>query len=173
VYLVIGSGTAVTGWFESFTYIDANSFSCIAPALVSTGGTVNSNTSIVEVTPLTITVPGGIMGKNGRLRYSTLHMQTNSGNTKTLTVKFGGTTVEALALAAFVTVFTGGRSVINRGTHNKQISENSGSTAGGASTASPVFATIDTSADTTLTFSATIAAANEYLTLHSISAEVL
>lgn len=49
---------------------------------------LTGNTS--QNTLAAVTVPGGLMGKNGRLRVFAFYAANNNANTKTANVKFGG-----------------------------------------------------------------------------------
>lgn len=90
VYLVIGSGLAVTGWFTNFQRVDANSFTCVSTVSQSTSGAVNTNLAETTITDLTVTLPGGSLGLNGVLRDSFKAVVFNSANNKTISKKYGG-----------------------------------------------------------------------------------
>lgn len=82
VYLRIGSGDALPGWYSNFTYVGDNTFTCTSTVSQTTSGTVNTNTALTLVTPEQVTLPGGYLGLMGKLKVSLLHINNNSASTK-------------------------------------------------------------------------------------------
>lgn len=126
----------------------------------------------------TITVPAGAMGLNGRLRWEAHWTFTNSANSKTCRVRFGGIGGSAYTSVAFTTTanFRDFKGLANRGASNSQISVadvfGPGSSFGGG-TGTVVTSAIDTSAATTLVITGQKASAGETITLESYLVELI
>jgi hypothetical protein len=153
VYLAMGvaatGATIPAGWFTNFTYIDANTFSCVSATSQVGTGTVNTNLAITTLTPNAMTINGGLLGKQGSFEITVAYRNNNSGGSKTLRCSHGGTTILVVA-PTNVTVGRSTEVVWNL---------NSESVQGATST------TINTAVDSSLTQSIAIAAANDYMSL--------
>lgn len=172
IYLGISTGTATTGWFSNFTYVDANTFTCTAPDSKTTSGAVLSNTA--ETTIISVPVPAGMMGLNGSIRVSAVYQNNNSAGAKSHKIKLGGTQFVSTSATTTVTYTHIGRSITNRNSLSSQVSQNVSTTGGGGSSASaPVTAAIDTSVDTTVTLTLQLAAASDWVSLDSYIFELL
>lgn len=132
-----------------------------AKSAVAVSHTGNTN----ETTLRTLTLPGGLLGKNDSVEVVTRWSYTNSANNKTVRVRFGGTSmygVNATTTAAAPHTCT----ISNRNATNSQIA-NPGTTTGGWGVTSNAMVTsaIDTTADVPLLIQGTLASAAETITL--------
>ena len=126
----------------------------------------------VETTLVTITIPAGLIGSNGKVKLYPLWSTTNNANTKTLRVKFPfGTIYTAIASS---TVHVSGLVIIrNLGSESVQ-RVSSGMLAGlGGTTSSIASTTVDTSAATTITITGQLAVGTDTLTLEGLFIEVV
>lgn len=118
-----------------------------------------------ETTFATVTIPANSMGPNGRLEITTLWSYTNSGNNKTLKVKLGASSFVNITATTTATdqTFT---QISNRNSASSQVgfASTSGNGVGG-STGSLVTASIDTTADASLTITGTLASSGETVAL--------
>lgn len=97
------------------------------------------------ITAISVTIPGGLMGVNGRVQYQLIGAHTNSAGNKTYSLHFGGqqihssngTTSQTLAIPIFV--------LANRGREDFQVSSNAATT--GTSSAPPAATTVNTLVD--------------------------
>lgn len=132
---------------------------------VATTGDTNENTLA------TITIPGGAMGANGIVRITTVSSHTNSGNTKILRIKYGGTTFASLSVTTSVTV-RHTLNIFNRNATNSQVGQSTsiafGTSAGAATTAS-----INTTAAVTILITGQNGLGSETITLESYLVEVI
>lgn len=130
-----------------------------------------------EVAGPTITLPGGTMGANGRVKVQSIWNATNNANAKTARIRFGGIAgTQILAGAMASQQYAGGYShVINQNSQSIQVMDannlfSMGATGGGL----PGTATVDTSADTTIVYSFnTSAAATDNQVLEAGAIETL
>lgn len=136
-------------------------------AALSCDGTTNENTLV------SITLRAGSMGPNGALRVKTLWSFTNSGNSKNLRVRLGGTAFLDATQSANAT-YQDRREIHNRNSQSSQVGWAAAATAGGggASASAATTAAIDTSAATTLAITGQKASAGETLTLESYLVEL-
>lgn len=123
---------------------------------------------------LTVPIPGGSLGPNGRLRVTQQYRHTGSTNSKTEALLFGGSTVNSNAYTAAGSL--GSRvvdEIINRGVANSQITGFNGNqnSFGTILTASPILS-IDTTVDQNLVFQITLATATEVIMLDSYQIEL-
>lgn len=120
----------------------------------------------VETTLATITIPAGAMGANGRVIIHSMWSCTNpsGANTKTMRVKFGGTSIATTTSTAAVQqpMMT---TVANRGSASSQVGTPSTGFAS-SSSAIPTPA-IDTTAAVDITFTGICANAADTVTLES------
>jgi len=173
VYLVIGSGNATSGWFSNFTYVDANTFTCVSTISQTTNGAVNTNIAQVTVTELTTNIAAGSMGLNGSIRVNLTASVNNSAGAKTARVFFGGTGFITAQATTSLSLSAINRTISNRGVTNKQVSQTIASLNGATSTAAVTNMAIDTSADVSLTITLQAAVASDYIALESVLYELI
>lgn len=156
VYRVLRGGSDPL--FEIFNGVLAQS----AVATTVTGTTA-------ETVLASVIVPGGLVGPNGSLRITPIWSSTNNGNAKTGSVKFGGVSHAAHALASALSagsMFT----IRNRGVLNSQITY--GGAPGTVQTVSNTTSSIDTSVDQVLQITGTLATGTDSLTLEGYTVEL-
>lgn len=141
--------------------------------LAYSGSAVSHTGDLVETTLATYTMPGGTMGLSSAIRIVSLWSYTNSVNTKTCRVKFGGTNFFSTnpttsASIHYATI------IRNRGSLSSQVGF--ASTAGGSfqnTTAAVTTSTVDTSANVDITFTALLTNTGETITLEGYTIEVM
>lgn len=167
LYVTWATGTGVNGFYDILTIDDIDSVTIDLVYAVGLGTPTVAKTT-AEVTPVSITVPGGKLGLNGALRYSSLHTNTNSGNNKTATWKLGGT-----AVGSVVSTTGAGSLEVQLANRNsassQQYHELSVATAAGVQGT----AAINTAADAALTLNLTAAVANEVIQIEAYLVELL
>lgn len=137
---------------------------------------VASSNITSEVVLATISIPANSMGLNGRIRVSTLWTYTNSANTKTPRVRFGGaggTIFQGISAttSASLTVMT---QIANRGATNSQVGNASAfGNSFGASTGAVTTGAIDTTAAVDIVLSCQMAALAETCNLESYLVELI
>lgn len=132
---------------------------------VATTGDTNENTLA------TITIPGDAMGANGIVRITTVFSYTNSANTKSLKVKFGGTTYQNTS----VTTTASARYQSQIQNRNSVSSQVGGHVSGTFATSSgaPVTSSINTAAEVTVLITGQNGLGSETITLESYLVEVI
>lgn len=113
---------------------------------------------IAEIVGPTITLPANAMGPNGFIEVESLWSFTNSAGTKTHRVRFGGAAgAQFLSLGSTTTASFGDkRFIVNTGLTNSQlggVTGNAGASYWGASPSTPMTASVDTTASTTIVLS--------------------
>jgi len=134
---------------------------------------VSHTGTTTETTLATVTIPAGAMGPNGRVRITTFWTYTNSANTKTLRVRFGGAS-GASYLAHNITATATLRhqtEICNVNAANSQVG--SLNTSFGASTDAVLNSTVDTTSAVDIVFRCQLANAGEIVTLRSYLVELL
>lgn len=142
----------------------------LAKSAVAVSHTGDTN----ETTLATITVPAGAMGPNGFITVRTQWSYTNSANTKTLRVKFGGTTLIAPAPTTTASLRQS-IEIFNRDSASSQmITPNSTNTASayGATTTAVGTAAINTANAADIVLTAQLANSGETATLESYVVEL-
>ena len=137
----------------------------LTAAVVVTGTTA-------ETTLVTITIPAGLIGSNGKVKLYPLWSTTNNANTKILRVKFPlGAVYTAYASN---TVHVSGLVIIrNLGSESVQ-RVSSGMLAGlGGTTSSIAQTTVNTSAATTITITGQLAVGTDTMTLEGLFVEIV
>lgn len=129
---------------------------------------------LVETALASITVPGGLMGANGRLRIITTWTIPNNADNKAMRVRLGGIGgtqffAQTLTAAAANKALT---EIANRGAQNAQVGGPSNSIGLGSSTSANVVGALDTSQDQVLAITGALAVAADTITLESYSVEV-
>lgn len=139
---------------------------CSAVAQSLTGSTS-------ETTLASFTVPGGLMTANGSLILTTLWSNTNSANNKNLRIRHGAT----LAFSAVTTTAAVSRDerwIMNRNSASSQIVTYSAAQVGGfGGPTGTISGTVDTSADSTITFTGQLANSGENVTLNAYCIELV
>jgi hypothetical protein len=134
----------------------------------------HTGTTTADVTQLAIVIPGGTIGPNGRVEIMDEWSVVGpiNANTKTVRIRFGGTTVHSMSLANNLA----GRQlaiITNRGAENSQIVSLQGAQPGfGVTATAQITPAIDTSADVTILFQATLANGADSMTLESYIVKV-
>lgn len=145
----------------------------LAQSSVAVTGPADTSENILA----TITVPGGAMGANGRLRIETLFTVTNDANNKILRIRLGGIGGTIIASDTLTTGGGGTRGMRMVGNRNSQSSQISGMSAGsggfGGGGTAPIATTVDTSADWTIVITGQKASAGNALILDSYCVDLL
>lgn len=140
-----------------------------AVAVPFTGST--SETAIV-----TVSVPANSMGLNGRLRVTTLWSYTNSANSKSLRVRFGGIGGTAYFSQPNTTTATqrAQTEIQNRNSASSQVGcVPSAAAQWAASSVAVVTSAVDTTAAVDLVISGQLASSGETITLESYLVELI
>lgn len=125
--------------------------------------------TLSETALVTVTVPAGVLGINGSLIVQVSFAYTNSANTKTMRIRFGGLAGTQYLSAAATTTATlsDQRWISNRGAANSQVGGQGGVAFYGTSTNTTVTSSVDTTADTTLLLTGTLANTGETIAVES------
>ena len=174
VYLSLSGGTETSGWFTNFSRTGTGTFTCTSTTSGTDSGTAATNIAETTVTPLTTTIPGGVMGANGKLAFHVIGSNGDTANDKTLKVKFGTAVVAQRVTtngSGAETNFEEEHWIANRGNVAKQVNY-AGTLVGGAGIGATAltYSTVDTAADVSLTATITVATADEFMALESFSA---
>ena len=171
VYLDIGSGLAADGWYDNFTYVDANSFICTSSVSQTTSGTVNTNTAEIIITDLAHTILGGFLSANGRLKIQIDGTNNNSAGTKTTKVSIDG---NAFTTTPSTNICNGMElRVKNKNITNAQSVNSSMNTPYGGNATANRQLSINTDADFALAFSLQCAVASDWVAIESLLIEAL
>lgn len=174
IYLPVGVITAGSQGTAAGLY--AVTFSSTTVCQVTGTGIVSANTGYTQTTAsdltlATVTVPANSMGINGRVMPTSLWTFPNNANTKTMRVKFGGTTFQSFALTT-VSTQRAQCEIVNRGVANIQISANTNNGGYTSGTTATVNGAIDTTADATLLFTGNLSVATDYIILESARTDI-
>lgn len=144
-----------------------------APLVVGQSGVASSVTGTTAETVLAqVTIPGGLLGPNGIIRVSPLFAYNNSGNIKTLKVKFGGTTFYSLTPTTTADAQPPTVHIRNAGTPNAQVAFETG-TNNSIGPGPYVSSAVNTALDQTVQITGQLASAAETITLLGYIVEVL
>jgi hypothetical protein len=142
--------------------------------VVATSAVAVPLTGTTSMTPLaTIAVPGNSMGPNGWVEIDMVFSWTNSANTKTMQVTFGGVLFQTQAISATGT--TSGRwkaTLQNRGVTNSQVAAAPANGGVGTNSTGPVTASIDTTQNQNIVFQGQLGLGTETLQLERYSVTV-
>lgn len=138
----------------------------VATVLAQSAVAVSHTGDTNETTIATAAIPAGAMGANGQVEIISLWTYTNSGNTKTLRIKFGGTNFLALATTTTASIQAYTR-IANRNNAASQIGHQGSNTGFNAQAGAVLTGAIDTTAAVNITFTAQLASAGETITLES------
>ena len=127
--------------------------------------------STSETTLATVSVPAGAMGANGVLRVTTTWSYTNSANTKTHRMRFGGTNIYVNSVTTTATVRVENQ-IHNVNSESAQKGWANNNAGFGTSTGSITTTAIDTTAAQNVTLHAALANAGETITLESYLVEI-
>lgn len=144
--------------------------------LASSGVALSHTGNTNETVLATVTIPGGAMGANGRLRITTTWTYPNSANIKTLRIRFGGPAGTEYCVNAPTTTTTNRiqHEIINRGAENSQVSGQSIAHFGfGTGAAALVTSAQNTANAVDLVFSAQLASAAETVRLEHYLVELI
>ena len=125
-----------------------------------------------ETTLVTLTIPAGLIGSNGKVKMYPLYSMTNNANNKSLRVKLGGST-------AFSTVVSNSSQssalVIIRNIGSESVQKSSTSVVSGLGNIGIALATlaIDTSVATTITVTGQLANSADTMTLEGFFMEIV
>lgn len=137
----------------------------LAAAVVLTGTT--SATTLA-----TITIPAGLIGANGKVKFYPLWSNTNNANTKTLRVIVGGST--GYTGVAQNSVHNGGLLILRNFNSESVQRMSSGLVAGlGSSTGSIASLTVDTTAEVIVTITGQLANSADTMTLEDLFVEIV
>ena len=169
VYLNVGTAatgaTIPPGWFSNFQRTGADTFTCVSTVSQTGTGTVNTNIAEITVGDLTSSVPGGLLGLNGKLMFSLLSSNNNSAGAKTARFNFNGTPLDYINTTATISnLATDPVPIMNRNNQASQVLGYNG--------VSTILA-VDTSVDITCNFSLTCAAASDYIAIHAASVYII
>lgn len=145
----------------------------IAPIVLAQSAVASPGTGSTGVLSLAlVTVPGGLMGKNGRLRITSLWSMTNNANSKSIFVSLDGTAFYAVGVSSIrsLQLLT---TIANRGAQNSQVGAPSDLVGPGSNGTAPTTAAIDTSVDQQVKLEIILANGADTVTLESYSVEVL
>jgi len=130
-----------------------------------------TNTTL-ETSLVTIIIPAGLIGSNGKVKLYPLFSATNNANNKTVRIKLGGSTGYFLQSSGYAQL---SNLVIFRNFNSESVQKvASGISAGlGLSTGNFTALTIDTSVATTITITGQLAVGTDTLTLEDLFVEVV
>lgn len=158
-YVVMSSTTAGTIYNNIYTSgIPTIPASTVSFSTTGSGAYVQTTGS--NITIVSFTLPGNIMGVDGEIRVYDQFVVTSNTDTKTPTVLFGGTAVKTVTMNTTSLTSEQGLTVVrNRGATNLQETWVNNSAVGlGTSPSNPVTTTVNTTANVTVSFAGNIAA---------------
>lgn len=171
------SGTAdvTQGGTGAATAIGACASLKAVHVLASSGESLSGAADTNENVLATVAVPANAMGANGTLRVTTHWTVNNNGNAKTVRVRFSGASgTEFLSASIANTVnFKHQLTITNRNDTSAQIGSPVILTAFGISANAAITAAVDTTAATTVVFSAQKGNGADTMTLNHYSVELI
>lgn len=128
-----------------------------------------------EAVLATVTIPAGIMGRNGRLIIHSNWTMTNGANDKTMRIRLGGVSGTAFlqSLQTTQATYSDVRWIANRNSFASQVGTVLAVSPLAVSTSALITGTIDTSAETTLVFTGQKESGSDTLTLESYCVQLL
>lgn len=139
-------------------------------AKVGAQTTVTGTTS--PTAAYTLTIPGGLIGKNGTLELTFLYNVNNDASVKTLAVLYGGTQFASAGGTAIESLQSLVR-ITNQGSNSVQVSHPSITVGIGATQTELIRGTIASASDQTLEFRITLADGTDTATLEDITVAVV
>jgi hypothetical protein len=141
--------------------------------IVASSAVASSVTGTTTETILaTITLPANAMGSNGVVRITTLFSYTNSANTKTPRIKFGGATYGGSSVTTTTNV-RDQRQIANRNATNSQIGNSAVLGSFAASSSAIVTSAVDTTAAVTILLTGQLTNTSETITLEYFLVELI
>lgn len=146
--------------------------------LLQTNNAVNVTGTTTETETHNLLIPAGLMSSNGILEIMCINSMTNNANNKTLRIKLSSTsgtsgtnflnsTVASIALMQYVVLIRNANSTNAQTGFTSSVASNSGGV--GVSTSAKATATINTSSDSYLNFTVTLANAADSASFSGIS----
>jgi len=159
VYLNMGTAatgsTIPPGWFSNFTYVNANTFTCVSTVSQTGTGTVKTNLAETIVPDLNVTILGGVLGLDGKITFSFMPSFNTSAGNKKVTLNYDGTAIVHSNPTSQIT-----SDIFNRHSQNSQVVYYNGNI---------TVLAVDTSVDFNCGFSLLLNAANDYVAIHAAS----
>jgi hypothetical protein len=170
-YVVMSSTTA--GTIYNNTYTSGTPAPPASPTAFSTTGPgAYTQTTGADITLLSNTLIGGVLGNNGELRIKMLLGNINNANAKGVKNIFGGQTISNVAGAnSFGSIQE--RAIKNIGAQNSQITAQLTTAGGNFGATAVVNFSVDASADVTVSQVAQLSTATDWIGIFALSAEVL
>lgn len=130
---------------------------------------------LVETALATVTIPANALGPNGKIRFSGLWGQTSSANNKIMRVRYSGITGTIYYTQTVTTSQTTQdiRYIGNRNATNSQVGGYAQVPGLSQANIARVTSAVDTTADTTLVYTAQLANAADTITLEAYTVELL
>jgi len=157
--------------------VSAASLSAVATSSVlgASGTAVPHTGTLTETAIASVTIPAGAMGLHGVLKVASLWSYTNSANTKIIRIRYSGLTGTAYYGNSLTTTASlwAVCMIWNAGAANSQRGMVTAIAPQGTSTAALVTSAVDTAADSTVAFCATLANVGETITLQNYVVELL
>lgn len=143
--------------------------------LANSGVQVSHTGDLNETTLATVTVPAGAMGANGAVRITVLYSWTNSGNTKTPRIRFGGT--GGTIYHGFSATTTNGEQAMiiirNRNNVASQVGQIAAYSGLGNMSSAPLTSAVDTSAAVDILIRGILTNITETISLEGYTVELL
>lgn len=162
-FCTMTSGTEGTVFGDIYTPGTAAPTLPAAPAAIVDPGPGAYVGETAAVAAVSITLPGGLLGPNGRARFDLLGAHTDSAGDKTYSVHFGGEAIVAATGSTSQSLSIPGFLLANRGRADRQVA--AGDPAGGTSAVAPLETAIDTAADVVIEIKLQRAAATDSMVL--------
>ena len=147
-----------------------------APSIVKTLANAAGSSltgTVAETQSAAVTIPANTLGATGCLRVTGIMTGTGTAGTKSVRVKFGGTTCYAVANASTVLSHSFSFVIFNKTTAT-QVALAVGAAVGyGASNTTSVTGSIDTTADVTLQFTSQLGNSGDTMVLDRYLVEVI
>jgi len=166
-----GSSTLSAGLYDGILSIpDANTITFSAPGADFSSESINSGAAWTSGTDLvSLTIPGGLLKDRSTVTAKAFRFGDTSGNTKTIAIFYGGTSLTSHSLTA--SSFSDLRYTFRCMGSNKQVSQYSGAD-GFLSGISPVVLNKDTTVDQVFTIRGYVTAAGGFVGLYAASLEI-
>lgn len=171
-YYVIFSSTTVGVVYTSYQATMSTPLALGAAATLTVA--VGSNSAYTQATSAVVvashSVPAGLLGTNGRVRFDGLFSYNNSAGAKVSGCTFGGSTV--LTVSGTTTLSVDIKKTVQNRSATQQVIRVAVDS-GAVSAVAPTLLAIDTTADVTVAFTGQIAVATDYLILESGNIETV
>jgi hypothetical protein len=138
-----------------------------APSASQSAVAASITGTLTATTLATVTIPAGQIGPNGQVAVEVLWSYTNSANNKTLTVRFGGQSIQTYVVTTTANSRSSHR-VSNRNNAASQTAFNAFTTGGFGTSATALLAlTVNTAQAVDIVFEAQLSNTGETITLES------